>query len=270
MQQPAAAFGLRYFHRVLQNYHLCAVACRGNPPADASILSAQAGGASGARHSLIIKPNNMSSMMSTDLLLQARDVCFAYPQHQLLVNVSLLAPAGVSLVRGGDGVGKTTLLRILAGELPADSGQVQLGHVLLSQHAAAYKKQVFWVDPRTTAFDALTPHAYWAQMQLQHAQFDAQALPELIKGLSLAEHVDKSLYMLSTGSKRKVFLAAAIASNAALTLLDDPTAALDKPSINFIVGQLRTAAQIAQRVVVVAHYEALGDVPLAATVDLGD
>lgn len=207
--------------------------------------------------------------MSRDLILQARDVCFAYPQHLLLRNVSLQTPAGVCLVRGGDGVGKTTLLRILAGDLPADSGQVQLGDIQLSLQAAAYKQQVFWVDPRTTAFDAMTPCAYWAQVQAQHAQFDVQALPALIDGLSLTQHVDKSLYMLSTGSKRKVFLATAIASNAPLTLLDDPLAALDKPSIHFVIEQLCAAARMAQRVYAVAHYELLDAVPLAALVDLG-
>lgn len=208
--------------------------------------------------------------MSRDVVLQARDVCFAYPQHPLLRNVSLLAPAGVCMVRGGDGVGKTSLLRILAGEMPADSGHVQLGDIQLSQQAAAYKQQVFWVDPRTTALDDMTPNAYWAQMQAQYAQFDAPALSELINGLSLTQHIDKSLYMLSTGSKRKVFLAAAIASNARLTLLDDPLAALDKPSIQFVIEQLCSAAHLAQRVYVVAHYALLDGVPLAALVDLGD
>lgn len=208
--------------------------------------------------------------MGRDLMLQARDVCFAYPQHPLLHKVSLQATAGVCWVRGGDGVGKTTLLRILAGDLAADSGELQLGDIQLNQQPAAYKQLVFWVDPRTTSLDDMTPRAYWAQMQAQHAQFDAQALPALIDGLSLAEHVDKSLYMLSTGSKRKVFLAAAIASNAPLTLLDDPFAALDKPSIQFVVAQLRNATQKAQRIYVVAHYELLGAMPLTALVNLGD
>jgi ABC-type multidrug transport system ATPase subunit len=223
--------------------------------------------------------------MNRPLLMQARNVCFAYPQHPLLRNVSLQAPAGVCLVRGGDGVGKTTLLRILAGDLPADSGQVQLGQAhlglaqlgkvplgkaQLNQQVAAYKEQVFWVDPRTTAFDDMSPHTYWAQLQAQHAQFDTQALPALIDGLSLTQHVDKSLNMLSTGTKRKVFLAAAMASNALLTLLDDPLAALDKPSVHFVIKQLGMAAQGTQRVYVVTHYEALPGVPLAALVDLGD
>ncbi len=75
--------------------------------------------------------------------------------------------------------------------------------------------------------------------------------------------------MLSTGSKRKVLLAAAIASNAPLTLLDDPLAALDKPSIKMVLQQLCAAAVAKERVYVVAHYEALAGVPLAATLDLG-
>ncbi len=131
--------------------------------------------------------------MNHDLVLQAQDLCFAYPQQPLLANVSLCAPAGVSLVRGGDGVAKTALLRILAGDLPADSGEVRLSAVDLRQQPAAYKQLVFWVDPRTTAFDAITPHAYWAQLQTQCVQFDTQALAQLIEDFSLTEHVDKSM-----------------------------------------------------------------------------
>lgn len=207
--------------------------------------------------------------MSNAFILQARNVCFGYPQQPLLRNVSLLAPAGICLVRGGDGVGKTTLLRILAGDLAADSGSLQLGNVQLFEQPSAYRQQVFWADPRSSEFDDITPQAYWAHMQLQYHEFDAQALPALVAGLSLGQHVDKCLYMLSTGTKRKVFLAAALASNARLTLLDEPLAALDKPSINFLLSQLCTAAPKAQRVYVMACYEAPAGVHLAASMDLG-
>ena len=99
-----------------------------------------------------------------------------------------------------------------------------------------YQSQLFWVDARTQAFDQVTAADYWRGVQASHANFDARALSDLIEGLSLAEHQDKPLYMLSTGSRRKVWLAAAFASNAPVTLLDDPFAALDNPSIQFVLG----------------------------------
>jgi energy-coupling factor transporter ATP-binding protein EcfA2 len=76
--------------------------------------------------------------------------------------------------------------------------------------------------------------------------------------------------MHSTGSKRKVWLIAALASGATLTLLDEPFAALDKASIRSILAQLKEAAQHASRAWVVADYEAPPGVAMAHTIYLGD
>jgi ABC-type multidrug transport system ATPase subunit len=206
----------------------------------------------------------------TPSILQAERLCFDYPQRKLFVGLTVHIPPGVSLVRGGDGCGKTTLLRLLAGELPADRGELQLNGIRLDDQPAAYRQQVFWIDPRSEAFDQMTPVDYFGSVQRLYPQFDASLLDNLIQGFSLAPHLNKHLYMLSTGSKRKVWLAAAFVSGAALTLLDDPFAALDKPSAGFVMELLKEAAGHPARAWVVGHYEALDDVPLATMIDLGD
>jgi ABC-type multidrug transport system ATPase subunit len=204
------------------------------------------------------------------LILHIDQLHFGYPECALFQGLSLQVPAGVTLLRAGDGRGKTTLLRLLAGDLTADAGDLRLNGVLLKTHRAGYQQQVFWVEPRTSDFDAVTATDYFASLHSIYPQWNHAALATLLDGLSLAPHVDKPMYMLSTGSKRKVWLAAAFASGAALTLLDDPLAALDKPSIRCVTHTLAQAAQTAQRAFVVAHYEPLAGVPLAATLDLGD
>ena len=198
------------------------------------------------------------------------DLCFRHPQRALFADWSTLVPPGVTLVCGGEGSGKTTLLRLLAAELPADSGHLQVNHVRLDQQPIAYRQQVFWTDPRSDAFDQMTPHDYFKSVQQRHPGFDEQGLAGLIDGLSLAPHLDKRLYMLSTGSKRKVWLAAAFASGAAVTLLDEPFSALDKASVGFVMQLLEDSTRHAARAWVVADYEAPGAVPLAAIIDLGD
>lgn len=213
---------------------------------------------------------------STDrpiVILQVDGLRFEYPQRPLFTQLSARIPPGVTLVRGGDGSGKTTLLRLLAGELAAQAGTLQINGVQLSDRAGAYQQQVFWVDPRSAAFEQITPLQYFAGLRQRYRGFpaaDAPLLHELIGGLALAAHRDKPLYMLSTGSKRKVWLAAALAAGAAVTLLDDPFAALDKPSIAFVLQQLAIAATHPTRAWVVAHYEALGQVPLASVIEMGD
>ena len=195
---------------------------------------------------------------------------FSYQGHPLFINFSARIPAGVTFIQGGDGRGKTTLVRLLAGDLPVESGNLQLMGVILAEDSQAYRDRVFWIDPRTDAKDALSPSAYFETIKAKFPGFDAKVLEALITGLSLDDHVDKSLYMLSTGSKRKVWIAAAIASGAELILIDDPFAALDKPSIRFITQLLQDASAQSTRAWVISGYEAPEGVNLAQIIDLGD
>lgn len=202
-------------------------------------------------------------------LLQARDVCFSHPGRVVFSHWSGDIPAGVTLIRGDDGVGKTTLLRLLAGQWQAQAGELRLRGLSLRDEPEAYRAQIFFTEPRTEAFDALTPVQYLEAQRQRYPAFDTQALPRLVEGLALEEQMGKQLFMLSTGSKRKVFLTAAFASGAALTLLDMPFAALDKPSIACVMDLLEDAASSTRRAWVMADYAAPRGLRLAGVIDLG-
>jgi len=191
------------------------------------------------------------------VVLQIEGLTFHYPQRALFTGLSARIPTGVTLITGGDGAGKTTLLRLLAGDLKPQAGRVDC------------PLPTFWTDPKSTAFDQITVAEYVNSLRPRYPQFDDQALAGLIEVLSLADHQHKPLYMLSTGSKRKVWLAAAFASGAAVTLLDEPFAALDLASINIVIERLAEVASHSTRTWVLADYEAPLGVPLAATIDLG-
>jgi ABC-type multidrug transport system ATPase subunit len=203
------------------------------------------------------------------LLLVSR-LNFGYPEHPLFHELSAALPAGVTLVRGGDGRGKTTLLRLLGGQLPVKDGVLQLDGIRLDEDGEAYRRQVFYIDPRTEIHDRMTPPEFFAAMRERFPGFDDTRLPALTEGLSLTPHLQKQLFMLSTGSKRKVYLAAAFAANATLTLLDDPFAGLDRASIDFVMQTLNAQAGHGRQAWVLAMYEAPAGVALASTIDLGD
>lgn len=211
-------------------------------------------------------------MPQTPLMLIIEGLSFSYPNPklELFANLSITIPPGVTLVQGGDGRGKSTLLRLLAGASPADAGQLRLNGVSLKDQPAAYRAQLFWVEPRTSDFDQITPPQYFESLRAVYAGFDAAMAKQLAEGMGLEPHLHKQLFMLSTGSKRKVWLAAAFASGARLLLLDEPFAALDAPSIAFIKQLLQRVSAHPGRAVVIADYEAPEHVPLAGVVDLGD
>ena len=208
--------------------------------------------------------------MSTAPVLQADGLCFAYPQRPLFSAWATRIAPGVTLVRGGDGCGKSTLLSLLAGALPAQGGTLQIHGAALATQPEAYRAQVFWADPRSSAWEQVTPSAYFQSLIKQYPRFDAQAVAELADDLGLTPHLAKPLYMLSTGSKRKVWLAAAFASGAAVTLLDEPFAALDPASIRCVRELLTEAAGHPSRAWVLADYTAPAGVALAGVIDLGD
>lgn len=203
-------------------------------------------------------------------VLQATALHWHWGGPALLHFETLDIPPGITWIGGGEGRGKTTLLRLLAGDLVAPGSTLVLAGSPPPNPALARHQRVFWMDPHTTAFDTISALEFWAMTATPYPTWDSEHLAYLIEALGLQPHQHKPLYMLSTGSKRKVWLAAALASGATLTLLDSPFAALDKTSIDRLLALLKAAAQHTKRAWVIADYQPPPGVPLARTIDLGD
>lgn len=209
------------------------------------------------------------SPASTSPILHIDQLRFAYPgDPPIAAGWSARIGAGVTLLQGDTGSGKSTLLRVLAGILPATGGRLTLAEAALPGAVEAYRRKVFFVDPSTDAFDAMGVQECAASLRSADMPFDATRWQALVDGFSLAPHLEKKMFMLSTGSKRKVWLAAALASHQPLTLLDEPTGGLDAGSMRCLWRALTDIAQEGGRAVIVASGERVGEVPLAGTITL--
>jgi ABC-type multidrug transport system ATPase subunit len=163
----------------------------------------------------------------------------------------------VSWVCGDEGKGKTTLLRLLAGNVQPTTGQVLMP-----------EGGVFWVDLQDAAHDATTVQASWGALRAHYPHWNQALLQDLAEELDMTQHLDKRLNMLSAGSRRKVMVLAALASGAAVTLLDQPFAALDLTSIRILHELLHEAAEHPSRAWIVADYEAPSDLPVVSVLNL--
>jgi ABC-type multidrug transport system ATPase subunit len=177
--------------------------------------------------------------------------------HGPIQNLNFTWSAGVSWVCGDEGKGKTTLLRLLAGEVQASAGNV-----------IGPEGDVFWADLQDPAHDNTTVQACWDALRTRYANWDDALLQDLADALDMHQHREKRLNMLSTGSRRKVMVLAALASGATVTLMDQPFAALDLASIRIINDFLQEAAEHPSRAWIVADYEAPHDLPLASVLNL--
>ena len=205
-------------------------------------------------------------------ILSAERLSFSYPQPPgppLFDEFCLVLQPGVTWLGGDEGSGKTTLLQLLAGALPA-TGKLQIQGVTVLENPQAYQRQVAWLDPQGTALDGQTARQIFAALpRAPTADGTSQGLQRHIEGLSLTPHLDKTLTMLSTGTRRKVLMAAALAAEAPVTLLDQPFKAIDRPSIDYLLALLLEAAGHPRRAWVVADYVAPPGVPLAGVIALG-
>jgi len=200
-------------------------------------------------------------------VLTVRGLCFAYAPDQapLFTDWSADLLPGITRIEGESG--KTTLLRLLAGELRG-RGDLNLLGTRLDSDEAAYRLAVCWFDPRDAAFDALTPEGLMQALRPRFPALDTAAWQRHLRGLDLEQHLHKQLYMLSTGSRRKAGLAVALSAGCALTLLDEPTGGLDAPSLAYLEDALTEAAQHPQRATVLVCSRGLEALPLAGTIRL--
>jgi ABC-type multidrug transport system ATPase subunit len=198
--------------------------------------------------------------MTAGALVEAEGLGFAYPGGPpLLQGLDFVLRPGLTLVLGGDGRGKSSLLRLLAGQLAPTTGQVRRA-----------VSEVYFEDLGDPVHDATPVRAWLDAQRRRYPAWDEALAARLSGAYELGAHLDKALFMLSTGGRRKVGLVAAAACGAPLTLLDLPCAGLDAPSRRALTACLVDAAGGARRCWVVADHAAPPGLPPVPVIDLGD
>ena len=188
------------------------------------------------------------------------------PSGDVRPPLSATLKPGVTLVCGDEGTGKSTLLRVLGDEAVRQQA-MRAGQIIwdTDPHETSH---VFLMDPADATANDASVRDYWQHQAKRYPAWREDVLQALVQSLGLTEHVHKSIFMLSTGSRRKVMLAASIASMAPWVLWDQPFASLDLASVRILKEVLKEAAT-AQRGFVLADYTAPEGVPLIQTLNLG-
>lgn len=191
-------------------------------------------------------------------LFSANELRLAYGHQTLLDGVTVAISAGekVGLV-GRNGCGKTSLLKILANENQADSGETSARRGL----RIGYLPQEFELDPALSVYDNIAAGAADVASAVTRYENGDGSESELADLLTLIEHTDgwnldarikalsNALFTpplesetgpLSGGEKRRVALCSALASQPDLLLLDEPTNHLDSESIRWLEDFLKT------------------------------
>lgn len=162
----------------------------------------------------------------------------------MLEGVSFVLRAGEALVlRGPNGVGKTTLLRSVAGLQPPLSGRIGL-----DREAMAYAGHVDGIKATLSVRENLT---FWADV------FATDRVGAALAAFELDGLADRHAGNLSAGQKRRLGLARMVVTGRPVWVLDEPTVSLDVDAVAMFAGAVR------------AHLKGGGMALMATHIDLG-
>jgi len=157
-----------------------------------------------------------------------------------LREVTWSIPVGArACLLGPNGSGKTTSIRLLQGALSPTTGWVSLlGQEVNGPHYADARRQCGIVPQSAGMYADLTTAEY---LELARRLYERGDVASAIEAFGLGEHRDKRLAQLSGGFQRRVVVAAALLSEPAVLLLDEPTVGLDPVAAREVHNYLRTA-----------------------------
>jgi branched-chain amino acid transport system ATP-binding protein len=200
----------------------------------------------------------MTRPATRDLLLAARDLVSGYSKVEILHGVTIEARAGeVTCVFGPNGCGKSTLLKVIAGAIPAWSGEVTLGEESLTgrsshevlQSGLALMPQGGGIFPALTVLENLRIGAYTVRSRQDREARVERALEENPR---LRERRTVPAGSLSGGEQMMLAIARALLVEPRFMLFDEPSAGL---APKLAADALARAAALAERGVGVVMVE---------------
>lgn len=199
-------------------------------------------------------------------MIDVEQLCAGYRDRTVLHEISFQLERGLLLsVVGPNGCGKTTLLRALAGLLPASGGSIRYA----GKPRGAYRRKEFArlcaFLPQTREIPEMTVREFTAHGRYPHLTFgqaltraDREQIELAMQQARVAELADRPLGELSGGQRQRAYLAMTLAQDAAVLLLDEPTTYLDIGQKLEMMELLTHAREWNKTMIAVLH-----DLPLA-------
>jgi iron complex transport system ATP-binding protein len=195
--------------------------------------------------------------------IDIKQLCFNYAKNPVLTNLSLAIETGsFCAIAGPNGVGKSTLIWLIAGLIKAKSGVIQIqGKTVSSYRSKELAQQAALVQQEYVPVFGFTVLEMVMMARLSRRDFvlfenddDKQIVAEALEQTEIVHLAGRKLDQLSGGERQRVFIARALAQQTPILLLDEPTNHLDmKHQIRIFNLLKKLQSQQNKTIVAVTH-----------------
>ncbi|HNQ04333.1 MAG TPA: cytochrome c biogenesis heme-transporting ATPase CcmA [Thiobacillaceae bacterium] len=191
----------------------------------------------------------------TTSLLSVHDLACTRGDRLLFKGLNFTVRAGeLLLVQGGNGQGKTSLLRLLTGLARPEAGEVHWRGASITGQRAAYHAEMMYLGHANGVKDDLNPveNLRFAE-GLQGRAFNPGLATAMLERMGLSRCLDLPCRVLSFGQRRRVALAALLLAGATLWILDEPLTGLDVHAVALMEELIRDHLLAGGLVVATTH-----------------
>lgn len=194
------------------------------------------------------------------LAIEAKQVSKIYKgsSYAALSTVSLnVEPGQIFTLLGRNGAGKTTFVRICATQLMPTAGSISILGYDAVKEPGKVRNIISIVPQEGRPLRALTPwdHVYnWLQIRGENKNKSKEETEKILRKLELYEARNRPAMNLSGGMKQKVLVAMAMATNAELLFLDEPTIGLDPVSRRQVWSAIKDWKKEGKSILLTTHY----------------
>jgi len=199
--------------------------------------------------------------LTTESSLSCTALCAGYGKKPVLHDISADIPRGtLTVLAGPNGCGKSTLLQCLAGALALRSGEITLCGKPLTAYTPLERARILTILPQfripteLTAFSAaLSGRFPYLSFPRRYGESDRAAALDALRVVGAEQFRDRPVRELSGGERQKVYLAAALAQDTEILLLDEPCTGLDIGAELDLLELLKELARKGKTVVLSHH-----------------
>lgn len=187
-------------------------------------------------------------------MLQCNGISKAYGARRIFNDLNYRLSAGVYAIQGPNGIGKSTLLGIMSGAIPADAGDISIDGISMKASPMQVRRRLSYVPDESPVYPFMTGLDLLDFVAMAKKTRVDTGIMQLVEHFGLTPHLNTRFAVMSLGTQKKFMLCAAWIGEPLAIFMDEPSNGLDAGARDLLAGMIRQRSK--NRLMVISTHDA--------------